>query len=307
MDKIVELCGHSLEPELRPDLRDKGRPEGGHEERGAHPFPRDIGDDHGQTGGVDGDKIVIISPDLVAGDIRPGNVKIFARRVLLGKEVLLDLGGQGQLLLEFLDLDRLFDGPGVLDLDSGEVGEQGHQPQVVLFELVEQRDAIGIDHPDDLPVVPERHAHGAVDVGLDDAVLHPQPVVGLSVGGQHRRVVVQHEADDALADQDLLSEEVLVVDARHLGDHLGRVALLEHQDPPVHGQILGHQVHDPLQQFIEGLVKDERLTHLVEDRHGLVVRLDLQEIGRSGERLDGRVNVLLFQDVLKGDHGVDIA
>lgn len=186
----------------------KGGPKRGHEEGGADAFPGNIGYDNAHPAGVDGDEIIIVASHLITGGIRPGDLKFLAAGVLFGEEVFLDLGRQGQLLFHPLFFYDLLDKPDIFDLDGGQVRKKREQFQVVLGELVEERNAVGIHKADDLLVVPKRHAHGGMDVRPEDALPGLEARVVQGVPDQNRGMLLEGGVDDALAHLDLLVGQI---------------------------------------------------------------------------------------------------
>ena len=51
--------------------------------------------------------------------------------------------------------------------------------------------------------------------------------------------VVGYHVDDALADQDFLASQTVLFDPDNPGNQLGGISFFEHQNAPVHGQIVG--------------------------------------------------------------------
>ena len=172
-------------------------------------------------------------------------------------------------------------------------------------ELLEERGPVAVDQADDVLVVPERHAHGRVDLGLDDAHLGPQALVGLDVGDEDGRVALQGRLDDRLADEDALGPQGAVLDPDDLGlEGLG-LLVLEHEDAPVHRQVLDEHVHDVVEELVEGHVVDEGLADLAHDGDDLLVLLEALEVEPAARGLQGRAGrPRLLEDVLDLDDGV---
>ena len=298
MDEVVELGGHPGQVIVGPQLRMEGRPQRGHEEGGADALARHVGQGDADAAGADGDEIIIVAADLLAGFVPPGQIELVVSRDLLGQEVALDLGRQRQLPLHLLLLQVVLDEQGVLDLDRGQVGQQGQQAEIALGERPDERQTVGVEDADDFLVVPERNAQGRADAGLDDALTGHETRVGRGVGDDHGELLLVGHGHDAPADLDLLALQGGVVDADGLDLQPRRTAFLEHQDAAVHRDIGADDPHDVFEELAQRPVQEEGLADFADDRGDLP--LFGMVLGRwaAGPRP--------AQQVLQGDDRVDV-
>ena len=108
---------------------------------------------------------------------------------------------------------RRFEQARVFDGDGGLIGEGFEQVQFVILEQRRQRAVIAVDDANRLAAHDQRHAQNAAQLVADDAFQALIARVAAGVVGQDRLAAAENLIDDRVADDELVADKLLAVDA----------------------------------------------------------------------------------------------
>jgi hypothetical protein len=159
----------------------------GHEERRGHALARDVGDAERRAPVRERVDVEVIAPDLLRRPVPAGHEEPRYVRERLGENGLLDGGGELDLPLHLLLLDRLAVQARVLERDRGLIREERRHALVGFGEVVDRAVAILLvghdEHAEPASLGEDRHGEELLGRGVHEES-HP---LGERVAAEHRR------------------------------------------------------------------------------------------------------------------------
>src|SRR5271165_411926 len=250
-------------------------------------------------------KVIQVAADLTGGSEARGHLGVAKNRHFWRQQSELKLARKRQVLLQALFLARdLLVQRGVLNRDRHLCGQRGHDPHVVLGEVVTAR-MLDVENADHLVFIDQRNAQ--LRAGF--RVRHDVAGIFTDIGDEYSLPMLSGVAHQPNAQRDLVLELYVLLEAQGEAVLQEAPGLVEQKD----GKHLviddaGHQVGNALQQLINvedgcqlaadfgeqgelsGLARDPRVQTCILDPHGNARGEQRQQtfvLFRKGSRLIG--------------------
>ena len=219
-----------------------------HQQRGRHPFARNIGDNHRHSAIRIGQEIVIVAAHGSASRVVARQVNARHIRSLGGQQPALDFGRLRQVLGQ-QSLGRFhLSQTCVLDADGGNVRHHGQDVEIFFGEFMHEMRRVQIDQSDHAIIGLERHRQHAADLLLHNAHALGKGLVQPGVAHQQRRFLIDHAIAHHAADAKSFAPR---------SAHHQVVAFDSHQNAARRTHRIDRKIHDQLEQIVQRHVARE--------------------------------------------------